>query len=246
VKPLFAALRFLTILPLPAGWCGEESALARSVAWFPVVGLLLGSTWAVCGFAMQRCFPAPVCAALLLILLPLLNGGLHLDGLADTADAFFSSRKPERMLEIMHDSRSGPMGVSALAMVLIAQYAALVSLPPKLLLGALLLAPVAGRCAIIISMTVLPYARPQGLVSIFAPRSKLFIAWGIAFLLACAWIALRFGGIIAAAAALLIVLIFCGICKRKINGFTGDTLGAVCTLAELAVLLSLCANNLPR
>jgi len=246
VKSFFAALGFLTILPLPAGWRGDERSLSRSVAWFPLIGLLLGGVWAAFGWGLQHCFPAPVCAALLLVLLPLFSGGLHLDGLADTADGFFSSRKRERMLEIMRDSRSGPMGVAAIAFVLIAQYAALASLPSKLLLGALLLAPVTGRCAIVIAMTALPYARPEGLVSIFAPRSKSYIVWASAFLLASAWLTLRLTGIAAAIAALLITLIFCRSCKQKINGFTGDTLGAACTLAETTVLLLLCSNYLPR
>jgi adenosylcobinamide-GDP ribazoletransferase len=246
MKSFFAALGFLTILPLPAGWCGDERSLSRSVAWFPLVGLLLGALWASAGLVLQRCFPASVCAALLLVLLPLLSGGLHLDGLADTADGFFSSRKRERTLEIMRDSRSGPMGVAAIAFVLIAQYAALASLPPKLLFGALLLAPVAGRCAIIVAMTALPYARPEGLVSIFAPRSKGYIVWASAFLLATAWLTLRLTGVAAALAALLITFLFCRICKQKIDGFTGDTLGAICPRAETTVLLLLCSNDLPR
>lgn len=237
MKSLFSAFGFLTIFPIPAGWCGDEKSLARSVAWFPVVGLLMGLIWALAGWLLGAVFAPAISAAILLLLLQMMSGGLHVDGLADTADGFLSSRKPERMLEIMRDSRSGPMGVAAIVFLLIAQYAALVALPEGYRLGALLMAPIAGRCAIIIAMTVLRYARPTGIVSIFAPRSKWFLAYAVVILLGAAYALLCVPGLCAASGTLLGLALFCRICKNKIGGFTGDTLGAGCIGAETFFLL---------
>jgi hypothetical protein len=117
VTSFFAALRFLTVLPVPGCWCGGEEALKRSVPFFAVVGLCIGGLAAGMDAAFIRILPPLPVAVLVVIFLMAASGGLHVDGLADTADGFFSSRSRERMLEIMQDSRTGPMGTAAVACV---------------------------------------------------------------------------------------------------------------------------------
>ena len=109
-KPFFSALRFLTILPIPESWCGDEDDFYRSPDWYPVVGLGIGLGLAILDLFLCWLLPIQVASILLVLAMIMVSGALHLDGLADSADAFFSSRGREQMLEIMKDSRSGPMG----------------------------------------------------------------------------------------------------------------------------------------
>ncbi len=162
MKGFLGALGFLTVVPLPARWSGDASTLDRSVPFFPVVGLAIG--FVVAGFdaGLTRYLPVPVATVLVGIALIAASGGLHLDGLADTADGFFSSRSRERILEIMKDSRSGPLGVAAVVLVVALKLAVIGTLPHDLRMRALVLMPLAGRSGIVASMTVLRYGRPEG------------------------------------------------------------------------------------
>ena len=88
------------------------------LAWMPVVGLLIGGLWAAFDYAAGLIFPMSVRGLLDVLFLVILTGGLHLDGLADTADGLLSHRDPARSLEIMKDSRVGTWGAIALFFVL--------------------------------------------------------------------------------------------------------------------------------
>lgn len=229
MKSFFAALSFLTRLPVPHCWCGGERELGRSLAFFPIVGLLIGAFVAALGELLGLVFPPLVASAILVIALLAVSGGLHLDGLADTADAFFSSRSRERMLEIMRDSRSGPMGVMAVVCVLLIKFSALASAPAAQRWAVLLLMPLAGRAALVVSLQLLPYARAQGgLASIFhAQRSRGLAAWAVTLLAGAGWCALGRAGLVAACATVVVIFLFAACTRRKIGGLTGDTLGAV-------------------
>lgn len=244
MRPFFAALKFLTVLPVPARWAGGEEALARSAACFPLVGLLIGAAAAGAALALHELLPAAPAAVLVVLLLAGASGGLHLDGLSDAADGFLSARPRERVLEIMRDARAGPMGAAAVAGVLLLKSAALASLGEKeaFWLAALLM-PLAGRCALTLAMAVLPYARPEGgLGSVFWRRSRAPAALvGLAVLAGGAGLAARWAGLAAALGALAVALALALWSRRRIGGATGDTLGATCELAEAAVPLVLAA-----
>ncbi|MBU0483543.1 MAG: adenosylcobinamide-GDP ribazoletransferase, partial [Proteobacteria bacterium] len=92
MKGLFAALRFLTITPVPGRYGTEENALAGSVVWFPVVGLLIGGLAAGSLYLLTPFLPPLLLAVITVLLLLVASGGLHMDGVADCADGFFSSR----------------------------------------------------------------------------------------------------------------------------------------------------------
>lgn len=238
MSPFFAALGFLSILPLPARWRGGEAELARCLPWFPAVGLLIGGAATCLGAALGWLLPPQPAAALVVIAMFWISGGLHLDGLADTADGFFSARSRERMLEIMRDSRTGPMGVIAVVSVLIVKVAALASLPAHQRWTALLLAPLAGRTALVLLMAMLPYARSGGLATIFIKqRSRPAALLAIMVLSIIGALAAGLAGMMTAVATLAVVAAFAVQCRRKIGGLTGDTLGAACELAETAALL---------
>ncbi|MCF8057625.1 MAG: adenosylcobinamide-GDP ribazoletransferase [Desulfocapsa sp.] len=242
VASLLAALRFLTIIPLP--WKSEEDGrfFQASLLWFPLIGLLIGAATVLPVALCVNVFPSPVTAVLAMILLAGVSGCLHLDGLADSGDGLLSARSRERALEIMRDSRSGAMGMVSLIFVLLGKYAALSSLPSSLLLISLFVIPMAGRTAIILSMALLPYARTgEGLGRLFYSTDKYAVAvLGILF---CSVVTILFLSLQAALAVAIAVFITVGIfsfwCFRKLGGATGDTLGAVCELTELAVAVSL-------
>jgi adenosylcobinamide-GDP ribazoletransferase len=240
MKPLLAALRFLTIVPVPGNWGTAEVDLARSIVWFPVVGLLLGVVAAGLAYGLALVTPPSVVAAVTVIVLVRFSGGLHMDGLADTADGFFSSRSRERMLEIMKDSHTGAMGVMAMVCVLLLKFAALASLPAARFWPAALLMPLAGRSALVMHMALLPYARPSGLGAIFYRQNPRWAAiWAAGVLAAVAWGLLGSWGLGIWAACLATVFVLSFYVYRKIGGATGDTLGAICEVVEIVPALVL-------
>lgn len=240
MKPLLAAWRFLTIVPIPGNWGMAEEDLARSVVWFPVIGLMLGVVAAGLAYGLTSVAPPLVVAAAMIVILLSFSGGLHLDGLADTADGFFSSRPRERILEIMKDSHIGAMGVIAIVCVLLLKFAALASLPMARLWPAVLLMPLAGRCALVIHMALLPYARPSGLGAIFYRRNPRGAAiWAAGVLAAVAGGLLGAWGLGIWAACVAAALVLSAYVRRKIGGATGDTLGAICELVEVVPALVL-------
>ncbi len=234
----WAAVQFLTVFPSRAEL--EENDLGKSPFWFPVVGTLIGLTVAFADALLLRVGLTVTLRAVLSVgLLAAIQGGLHLDGLADTADGFFSHRSKERTLEIMRDSRIGTMGAVALFFVLTIKICALTGLDEALRWRALLLAPLAGRSTMTVMMVLLPYARTEGgLATVFARGSSKRVAW---------WSGLY---------ATVISLLMCGVrgiwiivsCliggvllgmwyKKRIGGYTGDTLGATSELTEAVVLV---------
>lgn len=242
MKALLAAIQFLTIVPVRAQL--TEHDFARSPRWFPAVGLLIGAIVALADLAMTRLPLSPVLLSILSItLLAALSGGLHLDGLADTADGFLSARPKERVLEIMRDSHIGTMGVLALVFVLVFKVAALAELAGTTRWRTLVLAPVAGRCMLTVGMGLLPYARrDNGLATIFiCGTRKLDAVWTGLLLAAMAVILFGIGGgairIIAAAATTTVLCLWT---LRRIGGFTGDTLGATSEIVEATILFCSC------
>jgi len=163
IKPFFSALRFLTPAPVPASWAGGERELARSLCYFPVVGVLAGGVIAAVCFGLDQVLPPLASSALVVGALIAISRGLHMDGLADTADGLLSSRPREQALAIMRDSRTGPMGVVAVVCVLLVKTALFAAVAPAGVRWRIaLLMPLAGRYALVLTMTVFRYARPEG------------------------------------------------------------------------------------
>jgi adenosylcobinamide-GDP ribazoletransferase len=240
MKSFFAAVSFLTILRIPANWCGDERALARSLTWFPVVGLLVGILMAILDQLLCWLFPGlQVPSALLVIAMIAVSGGLHLDGLADSADAFMSSRPREQMLEIMKDSRCGPMGVLTISALLLLKFSALSSLEGDWRTPTIVLMPLAGRTALVLKTVGLNYVRESGLVSLFQKESHYGQGVASALLLGVsAFFLLGAAGIWVVIACLFVTWLFALYCRAKLGGLTGDTLGATCEIVELVPVLT--------
>ncbi|HXH03374.1 MAG TPA: adenosylcobinamide-GDP ribazoletransferase [Candidatus Competibacteraceae bacterium] len=236
MRPALLALQFLTRLPAPAGAPPTAQELGRSVAAFPLVGLVIGALLALPAWLLPEADPL-LLAALLVTLWTLLTGGLHLDGLADCADAWvggFGDR--ERTLAIMKDPRCGPIGVIAIVLLLLIKYAALQHVL-RLSAWPLLWAPLLGRSAMVALLLTTPYVRAQGLGSAYSAHlsRRACQAWLLALpLLALSLGPWAVGSWLAAAAALLWLR---RALLRRLGGCTGDTLGAACELVEAVTLL---------
>ncbi|MFJ4055328.1 MULTISPECIES: adenosylcobinamide-GDP ribazoletransferase [unclassified Pseudomonas] len=238
--PFWIALQFLSSLPVRLPGMPEPREVGRSLLCYPLVGLLFGLLLWLASHLLQGA-PAPLHAALLLALWVLLSGALHLDGLADSADAWlggFGDR--ERTLKIMKDPRSGPIAVVTLVLVLLLKFCALWVLVERGAGALLVLAPVIGRAAMLGLFLGTPYVRPGGLGQALAEHLPRRTARWV--LLGSLLFCLLLGGWSALWAGLLAFAVFCWLrqlmCQR-LGGTTGDTAGAVLELLELAVVLGL-------
>jgi adenosylcobinamide-GDP ribazoletransferase len=229
------AFRYLTVLPLPRSRVAGD--LGRAAGWFPVVGLGLGACLALASLAVDNVVPPGVGAMLLVALWALLTGGLHLDGLADTSDGLGGGWSRERALSIMRDARSGPYGVTAIVLVLGVKAATLASLPEGLAWRALVLAPVLGRTGPLLLARLCPPARSEGAGHALAAgvRWPTLAAGGLVAVPASvatlgAW------GVLALAASGLLAWGLAVHLRRRLGGFTGDTLGALVEVTEAGFL----------
>ena len=246
------ALSLFTVLPSGAGGDLAEGAAARAAYWLPAVGLLLGVLAAGAMVLVQAGGADParqlLGGAVAVALLGLLTGGLHLDGLADTADGLGSRRPAGEALDIMRRSDVGPLGVATLVLVILVQVAAVAALPRGLPGAAgLVLAAVTGRVAMLLA-TGTPAARPGGFGALVAGRTWVAgrVLAAALLLAAAAAGGLLLGGWPAALRALTAALagLAAGTAlrrtaRRRLGGMTGDVFGAVNELATAAVLLCL-------
>lgn len=138
-----AALQLLTIIPVRRAPRPED--LHASLAYFPVVGVVIGLLLAGVGWLLRWVLPSSLVAALLVVAMVVVTGGLHLDGLSDTCDGLAGHRTVEERWRVMHDSRAGAFGVIGIALALLVKYVALGSMSGAILLPTLLLMPVASR-----------------------------------------------------------------------------------------------------
>jgi adenosylcobinamide-GDP ribazoletransferase len=238
------ALRFLTVIPVR--WQAERDGdyFQQSIYYFPLVGLLIGCGAMVLTTVAGPLLPPLVMAFVVLFYLSAISGFLHLDGVADSADGLLSARPREKSLEIMKDSRTGAMGVVMLVCVMLGKFAALSSLSLSLLLTASLVIPVAGRCAILVTMATMRYARPEGGIGglFYSARARTAACIGSVFLVAISVLVAnwKFAGIVCLM-VFLTVFSFSSFCQKRLGGVTGDTLGATCELTEMAVAIGLTA-----
>ncbi len=256
------SFRFLSAVPLPEGR-GEGHALAGAAAWFPLVGAVLGSLLVLVDWLCGRAFPRVshfISAAAILTIYALYTGGLHHDGLMDMADAMWggAGRTRERRLEIMKDSRSGALGVTAIILVLLLELAAIYSLPVRIGGGGhyrwavLFIFPVLGRWVMSYLCVRFPYARSAGTGAAMVGGSRWAYLGG-ATLLAGAALAAAFLWLtwlpllipILALGAWLAAETVGGWATRRLGGITGDIIGATGMLSEAALLLLL-ASRLPE
>lgn len=244
MRRLRIALQFLTCLPLPGGQTSARE-LGRSAVYFPVAGLLVGAAVLGAYWLLGRALPVPAARVLALTVQVLLTGALHLDGLADTVDGLAGGSSREETLRIMRDPHVGAVGVVAVVLILLIKAVALLLLPEAVCRGALVVAPVAGRGAMVGSLAF-PYVRETGVGRAFADhRSPLdpLAAAGVVAVAAGAvlggpGVGAVLGGLAVGAAVMAVVF-------RRIGGVTGDVCGAVSEVVETGFLVALLAATHP-
>ncbi len=249
------ALQFLTRVPIPRRVGFEPAWLHQCVRHFPLVGALVGAWGAAVLWAALWLWPPWVASVLSLIATVWLTGAFHEDGLADTCDGLGGSVGRERALEIMKDSRIGTYGAVALVLALglkVATVAALAAADLALALTGLVWAHAVSRAAPVVLVWQLPYAgdaehaKAKPLATQVAPAGvAAALAWVVA-LGAGAWWAAATG----TRPTLLLALLLAGTAaavataacarwlRRRLGGFTGDTLGATQQIVEGACLLA--------
>ncbi len=242
MRAFLLALQFLTVITIKRDLAAEEGDLARARNWFAVVGLILGGILAAAAWGLGRILAPLPLAALMVFLWAGLSRFLHLDGLADSADALVYPSPRRRALEIMKDTRVGSFGICAIACLLLIKFAALAALAqeqPLRLAAGLVLAPVLGRAAAAWLSALLPPAAAQGLGAATGARRSLMPlpATGLVALAAC-----LAAGTAGLAALLVVMLLGLGLgawFMRRLGGVTGDSLGAAIELSEALALVVL-------
>ncbi len=239
IQPFLIALQFLTRLPVRLKSQPNEHDMGRSLLYYPLVGLLIGALLVASSWLLSDT-PPFVAAALLVTLWVILTGGLHLDGLADSADAWIGGMDDrDKTLTIMKDPNCGPFGVIAILLVLQLKLATLHALFMNDASIVLFIAVILGRTLLPLLLLTTPYVRSHGLGSALArhqPRSLSIIVIittiiSILFIYPASSLAL----IMTAAIVFLFVR---ASMLHRIGGTTGDTAGALVEITEVAVLLA--------
>lgn len=237
MKYFLIALQFLTIFPVEIKQNIEEKDYAKSLNFFPLVGLLMGICLSLVLFILNP-LPLPVEAAVLLIILTALSAGLHLDGFADTCDGFCSGvDSKEKILQIMSDSRSGVMGIVGVSCLLILKFSLLMTINRELLWKIIIIMAVFSRWVQTFSCVFLPYVKEKGKAQFFVLYSdkKKVIFNAILVLAGC----IVFAGVKILFLLLLsfmAVYMFLLYARSKIGGVTGDIIGAASEITEAGVL----------
>lgn len=232
----FIALKFLTIFPGPGPKEIKDSLFGHSLAYFPLVGLLLGAVLFGLHYGLMFILPEQLVTIVIILALAIMTGAHHLDGFVDTFDGITGSKSREKRLEIMADSHTGAIGVVAVIFLIATKYTALSSVVDPL--PALLLMPTLSRWAVILTIFSFPYARPNGMGLAFKQGARWYtLAVATVLSLAISILLLQWWGLALMASLLLIVFGIAVFFSSRLGGLTGDCYGAIIELAEVIVLI---------
>jgi adenosylcobinamide-GDP ribazoletransferase len=238
LAPLRLAFAFLTRFPMPLGEVSPPQ-LGAAVAFFPLVGVVLGLVQLLALALFPESFDANLIGVALVALGALLTGALHLDGLADVFDGLGGGRgDSRRVLEIMRDPHIGSIGATALVLVLLGKVFASANAASHGLWPAVFIAPVCARCAAVLLIRAFPYARGEGLGRSFHDHAKpkhVAIAAGTTLV---AIVASGTAVILPAVIGFAFSAVIGMWVRWRAGGLTGDAYGAAIELCELGVLLA--------
>jgi adenosylcobinamide-GDP ribazoletransferase len=244
LAPIFMRIRlaasFLTIIPLVDEHACAADEVAASFGWFPLIGFIIGAALAFEDYVLAFFIGHALRAVIIVMTLEIATGGVHLDGLADTADALGAGRDRQRALDIMRDSRIGSFGAAALFFVLALKVLAIAGTGGGFRYGAIYAAPGLARWSMVAVSYGLNYVRSGGAgATLLAgderrnlPLASLIAA--VAMLPVIGYHALR-----ACVVAVLLTLIMRAFYRRWIDGVTGDLIGAAGEIVEAAILIAI-------
>ncbi|MBN1226602.1 MAG: adenosylcobinamide-GDP ribazoletransferase [Deltaproteobacteria bacterium] len=231
---LFSAFQFLTVLPFGRN---RKFDAPKTIPYFPIVGLFIGLIVACGDVILSNLWPTPIASLLDVLLLAIISGGLHLDGLGDSADGLLSHRDRGQILDIMKDSRIGAMGLIAIFFALAIKWAGIQHITENRLLY-LLIIPSYARGSMMLGMKCLQYGRPgagigtdffSNKISLYSMVSILLpIIISIFLGIPSVWLNVSF-----ILAALLMLFYY----KWKMNCITGDMIGAMAETEEAILFM---------
>lgn len=231
------ALQFLTRLPVPRSLTISAEQTGRSTLYYPLVGLLIGALLWLLAASLAAMHPL-VSATVLLSVWVLLTGALHLDGLADSADAWMAGGDREQSLKILRDTHNGVAAVVAVVLILLIKFSTLVVVLESNSTWCLLILPTVSRAAILALLLSTPYARERGLADALQESLPRSAAKTVVMLVVV--ISLLLLGLWGLVWWLLLFSLFIGLRQMMLNrigGFTGDTIGALVEILEAGGLL---------
>ncbi len=237
---LVGAIQFLTCLPLPSHWSSSYSAKPQSdsLVFYPLVGLIIGLllfilAWLTMGWG------AYLQAGVIVTAWIIITGALHIDGLADSADAWLGGHgDKQKTLHILNDTYSGVAAIVSIVLIIILKILAIAQLN-QVDLFILLLVPVLGRSMVIILLITTPYVRADGIGQSLVtemPVTRLYQMLLVTGVISVVLFGLT--GLVMIISSLLCLWLLRFMMLRRLQGTTGDTAGAVIELSELAALLA--------
>jgi len=239
MRPFFIALQFLTRLPVNITSEQDETSTAYSLSYYPLVGLIIGTLLASFAWILSDA-PALLSAGLLLVIWVFVTGGLHIDGLADSMDAWVGGLGDrERTLAIMKDPYCGPAGVVGIVLLLLLKFVALHAIVESGNLIILLLAPLFGRTILLLLFITTPYVRSNGLGSAIVshlPRKLNLLVFIIT--MAMVFFLVGIDSLWLMSMMILVFILSRILMMRRIRGMTGDVAGALVEITEVSILIT--------
>lgn len=234
------ALQFLTRFPVQLSRMPTDQEIANSLVWYSVIGVLIGGLMAITGYLLAA-LPGYITAALVLTMWIVLTGALHLDGFADTVDAWVGGYGVrERTLELMKDPNCGPMAVVGVFLLLLLKYVCLIYLLERQAYQWLILVPWIARLMVALLFVSTNYIRPQGLgaaLASFQLTIKRVLFFALQFLLMAWFLGPTTLGITLVGLAVLFAWRTAMV--KALGGITGDVVGAQIEITEVAALFFL-------
>lgn len=243
MKKLIYALRFMTIIPIKWKEGEDMNSVARSISFFPLVGLIIGLLNYGIFYISSLIFSPFLTAVIVVCWWIFITGGLHLDGLSDTSDGVWGGTTKERRLEIMKDSNTGVFGVLTLIAFLLLKTSALTelfSLYTDSIKPVLIILPVFGRWISVFSIFSFKTAKKDGLGNFFKEKIKLreLLISLVLTTVIISFLAGLFGIVILLSVTIISIPVSLFFIK-KLGGLTGDIYGTLCETTELLALIFL-------
>jgi adenosylcobinamide-GDP ribazoletransferase len=235
MKRLILLIQFLTRIPININLDVTREDLSKSIIYFPIVGYIIGIILAVFYKVSILYFDKIIIAFLIVIIEIIVTGGLHVDGLSDTVDGIYSGRKKEKIIEIMKDPNVGTFGVLSIIILVIFKFLLIYKINNYLFI-VLLIMPVFSRFCSVLSSRIGKYPKEDGLGNMFIGQVSNFQLF-ISFIFTLPLLYFNFLLYFAFIINIVFTMLFVKYISKKIDGITGDTLGAVVEINEVLFLV---------
>lgn len=239
MKTFILAIQFMTRIPININLDIKREDFQKTVKFFPIIGLIVGGFEIFIYYICSKVMSNNLASFMTILSHIVITGGIHMDGLSDTADGIFSGRSKQKILEIMKDSRVGTFGALAIIFLVVGKIIILTDMPELNIFTAIILAPIISRTMNIFLMYNRKYARQEesmGDLFIGVLEKKNYIICLVLSIIITITIG-KLYGIIVFLISFIFTIIFRNYIEKKIDGLTGDILGASDELNEFLIYL---------